>query len=87
MGLSHIVALTELPPGGCGRIASVRSGPGLRHRLESMGLRAGEMVAKISGLPLRGPVVVQVGGTRIALGHGMAEKVAVETGKAVISER
>ena len=72
--------LASMAPGERGRITGLTSGPGLVRRLEEIGLRVGQRVSKISGMPLRGPVVVQVGGTRVALGHGMAKKVIVETG-------
>jgi len=45
-----------------------------------MGIRPGVLLEKISGQPFGGPVVVQVGNNRIALGFGMACKVQVETG-------
>ena len=61
-----------------GTVIKFTAGPGLVRRLEEMGIRAGKKVTKISGMPLRGPVVVQADRTRIALGHGMATKVLVE---------
>ena len=76
--MSGITNLALLPPGAKGRITVLSAGPGLCRRLEEMGLRSGLEVVKISGMPLRGPVVVQVGGTRLAIGHGMAKKLMVE---------
>jgi ferrous iron transport protein A len=78
--MKEITNLARMAPGETGRITGLTSGPGLVRRLEEIGLRVGQRVSKISGMPLRGPVVVQVGGTRVALGHGMAKKVMVETG-------
>ncbi|MDP8215194.1 MAG: FeoA family protein [Candidatus Euphemobacter frigidus] len=72
------ISLAELGAGRSCRIMEPASGRGLTRRLEEMGIRAGKRAVKISGMPLRGPVVVQVGGTRIALGHGMARKIMVE---------
>ncbi len=77
--MSGITDLAAMSPGAKGRIAGFSAGPGMVRRLEEIGLRAGLGVVKVSGIPLRGPVVVQVGGTRVALGHGMAKKVMVET--------
>lgn len=76
--MKKITNLALMAPGEMGRITGLTSGPGLVRRLEEIGIRAGQRVSKVSGMPLRGPVVVQVGGTRVALGHGMAKKVAVE---------
>lgn len=77
--MKRITNLALMTPGETGLITGLYSGPGLVRRLEEIGLRVGQRVSKISGMPLRGPVVVQAGGTRVAIGHGMAKKVAVET--------
>ncbi len=77
--MSGMTNLAVMPPGAKGRITGFAAVPGLARRLEEMGLRSGLGVVKISGMPLRGPVVVQIGGTRLAIGHGMAKKVMVET--------
>ena len=76
--MKRISDLASMAPGEAGRITGLTAGPGQVRRLEEIGLRTGQRVSKVSGMPLRGPVVVQAGGTRVALGHGMARKVAVE---------
>ncbi len=48
-------------------------------RLSSLGLRPGMWLTKISAFALKGPVTVKVGQTTLALGHGMAEKIFVES--------
>jgi len=72
------VSLAKLDTNQSGKVVEFTAGPGLVRRLEEMGIRTGKKVTKISGMPLRGPVVVQAGGTRIAIGHGMAMKVMVD---------
>lgn len=78
MSKNKIVNLAKLEVGQKGRVKKFTSGPGLTRRMEEMGIRVDKEIIKVSGMPLRGPVVVQIGGTRIALGHGMAIKVMVE---------
>ncbi len=78
MSKKNIVSLAKLDTNQSGMVFEFTAGPGLVRRLEEMGIREGKKVTKISGMPLRGPVVVQAGGTRIAIGHGMAMKVMVE---------
>lgn len=73
-----VISLAQMSRGRDGIILKVSGGPGAIRRLENMGMRVGQRVTKVSGMPLRGPVVVQSGGTRIGLGHGMARKVIVE---------
>lgn len=71
--------LTDLPPGQQGVVASIRGGQGVTRRLDSMGIRPGVAVVKVTGQLFGGPVVVQVGNARIAVGFGMAKKIVVET--------
>ena len=54
-----------------GRMATVR--------LSALGLRPGVSVIKISSFALRGPVTLKVGRSTIAIGHGMAEKIVVDS--------
>jgi ferrous iron transport protein A len=41
-------------------------------------MRVGVRVRKVSAQILRGPVTVQMGGTQLAIGFGMAQRVLVE---------
>ena len=78
MTKKKILSLAKLETNQSGKVINFTAGPGLIQRLEEMGIRVGKKITKVGGMPLRGPVVIQVGGTRIALGHGMALKVMVE---------
>ena len=64
-------------PGKAMILAAIHGGRGLRARLNSMGLNEG-LHLKILHSYGSGPCVVQVGGTRLVLGHGMAQKIFVK---------
>jgi len=64
--------------GESGTIVSITGGRGMVTRLDSMGMRVGVDVKKVSAQILRGPVTVQIGGTQLAIGFGMAQKILVE---------
>jgi len=68
--------LAMASPGEVVRVADVRAGRGLTRRLADMGLLPGTVIRVINS-QMRGPVVVEVKGTRLALGHGMAHKILV----------
>ncbi|MCX7020035.1 MAG: FeoA family protein [Candidatus Sumerlaeota bacterium] len=74
------IDLWNLPPGEKAIVVAIYGGIGVTVRLDSMGIRPGIALQKISRQPLRGPVVVQVGNNRIALGFGVACKVQVAIG-------
>jgi len=75
------VDLGSLESGKKAVVIAIHGGIGVTGRLDAMGIRPGIVLEKISGQPFGGPVVVQVGNNRIALGFGMARKVQVETGR------
>lgn len=70
--------LPELKNGTEGRIAKICGGTHAVKRLSALGIVPGKKIVKVSGMPLRGPVVVAVDQTQIALGFGLAKKVWVE---------
>lgn len=71
-----VVPLLSLLPGDRGIVVDLRGGPNFRSRLYAMGLAPGAVVRVLENYP-RGPLIVEVGGTRIALGKGMAARVFV----------
>ena len=48
-------------------------------RLESMGIRPGKVLTKVSSQPMAGPITVTVEGRQVAMGRGIARRVEVET--------
>ena len=73
-----MISLTELEVGKKAVIKEIRGGFGLKRRLESLNMRVGKTVKKISSAPFHGPVVVEIERCKIAIGRGMANKVFVE---------
>ena len=71
------ISLVKLKSNRRGRIVEILGGSGLEAKLEGMGLYAGKEIAKVSHIGLRGPVVIKVGRSILALGHGVAAKVIV----------
>lgn len=59
-------------------MVNILGGRGAFHRLQAIGIRIGKKIVKNSEGFWWGPVTVQVGGTQIGIGHGMASKIMVE---------
>ena len=72
-----VVALSSVPQGGRARLVGVEAGQGLVARLAAMGLVPGAEILVVSN-PGSGPAVVEVKGTRLALGRGVAMKIRVQ---------
>ena len=73
--------LNELGPGEEGKIVALHGGRGLQHRLRSLGLVEGQVIRKLSALAWGGPVIVLVNRAQIAVGHGMARRILVNTNR------
>jgi len=58
------------------QVVAVKAGWGLQRRLADMGLTPGVKV-KVINSQRPGPVVIDIRGTRLALGHGVAHKIMV----------
>jgi len=76
-----ILELTELKSGQLGRVVEIQGGVGLIRRLESMGIRQGKEITKISAHFWRGPQIVKVDNMQVAVGFGMARKILIEVGE------
>jgi ferrous iron transport protein A len=75
-GLS-LVALDRLPRGARAVVRDLRGGAELVSRLAALGLTEGAVLV-VRQNPGRGPLLVGVRDTRIALGRGEAAKILVE---------
>ncbi|HRZ78585.1 MAG TPA: FeoA family protein [bacterium] len=58
-------------------IKSIEAGMRLFNRLASMGICEGTVIKVIRNSP-GGPVIIEAGGSRFAIGRGMAIKIVVE---------
>jgi ferrous iron transport protein A len=67
--------------GQTGTVVGVLGGHGLIQRLDALGIRPGKKVTKLSSTLFRGPVMLRVNNTQVAVGFGMARKIIVEADK------
>ena len=71
-----VLPLSTLRSGNRGTVIALQGGGGFQERITSMGLFVGCEVEVLGGGD-GGRMVLATGETRIALGHGMADKVLV----------
>ena len=72
------LSLAACKSGAAYRVVAIRGGPGLELRLRHLGLSQGQTLRKRSGQFFRGPVVIRVQSTELAIGHRMASSIFVE---------
>jgi ferrous iron transport protein A len=75
------IDLTQLKEGENGLVVEIQGGYGLNRRLESLGIRVGKKVTKVSSQLMRGPVTLRVDNSQVAIGFGMAMKILVDLEK------
>jgi len=60
------------------RVIDIRGGEGIRRRLSQMGIHPGDVITLLRFGALRGPALIEVHGSQVALGRGVASKIVVE---------
>ena len=77
------LTLAEMRTGQTGTLVGILGGRGLIQRLDALGIRPGKKVTKVSSTLFRGPVMLKVNSTHVAVGFGMARKIIIELDKHV----
>jgi Fe2+ transport system protein FeoA len=70
--------LTRMRSGTKGEVVKIGGRQHMKNKMETLGIRIGRKIEKVSGHAMRGPVVIKLGATQVAIGHGMAHKIIVE---------
>ena len=73
------MSLIQVKSNHRGKVMEISGGGNLQDKLSNMGVYKGREITKLSHIGLRGPVVIKAGRTILALGHGVAAKVIIET--------
>ena len=72
------IDLTQMKAGQSGIVTEVQGGYGLIRRIQSLGVREGKRITKVSSHFWRGPQTIKVDNLRVAIGFGMAKRIIVE---------
>ena len=72
-----MMPLSMVSPGEVVKVVAVKAGWGLQRRLADMGLTPGVQIRVINS-QTTGPVLIDLRGSRVALGRGIAQKIAVK---------
>jgi len=75
---SNRIPLSRMHAGQTGRVVEVQGGQGLVNRLNALNVRPGKKITKLKSMLMRGPVTIEVGNARVAIGYGMAKRIIVE---------
>ncbi|NMB36099.1 MAG: ferrous iron transport protein A [Firmicutes bacterium] len=73
-----LVSLAEMKAGQTGIVRTINGGQGMVARLQALGLHPGKKITKLNTVFQKGPVVVEINRSRIALGYGRACRIFME---------
>ncbi len=76
MSMNNVIPLAFMTAGERGEIVEIRGGQRMAKRLYGMGLTPNSLVEVIVSNPA-GPILVNIRGSRVAIGKGMAMKIFV----------
>lgn len=71
------MTLEALSSGGRFQVVNVFGGRGVRQRLAQLGIYPGSIITVYNVSGWRGPLLLEVSGSRLALGRGMARRIEV----------
>ncbi len=60
------------------RVAEIAGGVQVRAHLNTLGIHVGDRVRVVERAPFKGPVLIEIHGSKVALGRGVAAQVRVE---------
>jgi len=60
------------------RVRSIEGGRGVRSHLNTLGIHVGDIIEVLERAPFRGPVLVRINGSRVALGRGVARRIVLD---------
>lgn len=75
--MNQLMPLAMVSPGEVVQVVDVRAGWGLQRRLADMGLTPG-VIIRVMNSQRPGPIIIDLRGSRLVLGHGVAQKILVK---------
>jgi ferrous iron transport protein A len=73
-----IVNLTQMQQGETGLLKEIQGGHGIIRKLQSMGVRPGKKITKVSSHFWHGPQTIAIDNIQVAIGYGIAKKIFIE---------
>ena len=70
--------LDQIYEKGKAKVIDIQGGVGIRQRLSRMGIHPGDIITILRYGALGGPILIEIHGSQVALGRGIASRVIVE---------
>lgn len=73
-----MTTLAQVQENNKAKVIDIQGGQRIRQRLGQMGIHPGDIVTILRYGALRGPILIEIHGSQVALGRGIASKILVE---------
>jgi ferrous iron transport protein A len=73
-----MTTLAQVHENNKAKVIDIQGGQRMRQRLGEMGIHPGDIVTILRYGALRGPILIEIHGSQVALGRGIASKILVE---------
>ena len=77
--MAEEISLVNLADDKTGNVQRIVAGRNAVMRLSGLGITPGTVIKRLSSAPFRGPIQIEVRGTRLAIGRGLASKIIIIT--------
>jgi len=64
-------------------VYDIQGGYGIMNTLKSLGITPGKRITRITPIPVKGPIAVEMDKVQVVIGFGMASRIMVKAGEKI----
>jgi Fe2+ transport system protein FeoA len=72
---TNLITLADIPQGKTMKIVTIEGSAAFLKKLDNLAIRVGNTIVKVNAHILKGPIIINVKNSQMALGHAMAKKI------------
>jgi len=76
-----LISLACMDAGCSGAVYDIQGGYGIKSDLKSLGITHGKRIARITPVPVKGPITVEMDKVQVVVGFGMSSIILVKAGR------
>jgi ferrous iron transport protein A len=76
-----LISLACMDAGCSGVVYDIQGGYGIISNLKSLGITPGKRITRITPIPVKGPITIEVDKLQVVVGFGMATRILVKAGE------
>lgn len=73
-----LISLACMEAGCCGVVHDIQGGYGITKNLKSIGITPGKKITRLTPIPVKGPITIEMDKVQVVIGFGMASRIMVK---------